>query len=145
MTVTLRDVLTARIVYPKFSERLACEPEAPGVVRLREFSDFLPLAPGDLLAVNDEGVVTDVLDLAPGFLVEAHFHLDTDRDVLLATVGEWDRATRVQPETLTAFVLSASEEWIEEVVKSDPTVEFIQIRRAPGEPVIFDPAASLGW
>lgn len=145
MTATLRDVLTARIVYPQFSERLECEPEAPNLVRLKEFSDFLPLAPGDLLTVDEEGVVTDVVELAPGFLVEAHFHMDTERDLVLATVGEWHRDTKVQAETLTAFVLSASEDWINDVVRNDPLVEFVQIRRTPDQPVIFDPAGSLDW
>lgn len=154
MTDTLRDVLTARIIFPEFSERLAVEPEALGVVRLNEFSDHLALAPGDLLAVNDEGVVTDVLEVADGWLVEAHFHMHLDTDLILHAADQWSNvATAVQvglpgrplEETVlmrSVFVLTTSEAWLNEEVRDNSWVEFVETRREPGMPVIFDPAGA---
>ena len=153
MTTTLRDVLTARIVFPKFSERLGCEPEALGVVRLLEFCDFIPLAPGDLVSVNDEGVVTDVLELADGWLVEAHLHMTVDPGLVLHLADQWrqESGAPVQvgqaensPEQGALFrsirVLSTDREWLDRLAQ-DPTVEFCETHREPGMPIVFDPSS----
>lgn len=154
MTTTLRDVLTARIDFPRFEERLACEPEALGLVRLREFSGCLPLAPGDLLAVDAGGIVTGVEELADGWLALVHFHLALDPDAIPALVEEWaDSATAVQvgPPDLpleqkvlmrNAFVLTSNRDWLTDVVESSGVVEFIDVLREPGMPIIFDPAGA---
>lgn len=155
MSTTLRDVLTARIVYPEFSERLACEPEALGVVRLAEFSDHLALAPGDVVSVNDEGVVTGVLETADGWLVEAHFHMEMDTNLILHAADEWRAvATAVQvglpgeplEESVlmrSVFVLSTDEAWLNREVRGHSWVEYAQTRREPGLPVIFDPQGAI--
>lgn len=151
MTTTLRDVLTARIDFPRFAERLACEPEALGLVRLREFSGVLPLAPGDLLAVDDEGIVTGVEDLAEGWLVQVHFHLAVDPEAIPSIVDSWEEAAtavQVGPPDLpleqrilmrNAFILSSNREWLNDAVEGNGTVEFVDVLREPGMPVIFDP------
>lgn len=128
-------MLTARIVYPRFSERLACEAEAVGLVTLREFSEFLPLGPGDQVLVDDEGVVTGVHRLEPAFIVVAHFVAGTSHENLLAVAGAWNLATRVSAETLSVQVMSENRDWIEEVVGSEPLVDVIEWQRAPGDEV----------
>ena len=135
MTTSLEFMLTARLVFPRFSERLACEAEAVGLVTLHEFSEFLPLGPGDQVLVDHEGVVTGVHQLAPAYIVVAHFMAGTSHQQLLDVAGAWNLATNVRPETLSVQVMSENRDWIEEVVGSEPLVDVIEWQRSPGDDV----------
>lgn len=124
---------TARVPYATFSERLECDLIAPGVVELTEFSDFLPLGPGDRVLVDDDGVVIAIDELREWFIVEAFFDLSTSADGVRAQAAAWGFATSAQPETLTAFVGSESYPWIDDVVAGADGVDHVRLVRSPGE------------
>lgn len=148
----------ARIIYPQFDEVLACTAgNQAGVVRLSDFSDNLLLAPGDLVSVSDTGIVTGIVSLADGWLVEVHFHFWAKADQLDALVMSWAADGIPLQHGLQGFsmdtnsgaftaLLLADRDWIDGNVQNNELVEFWHVRREAGMPVIFDPrAAVLEW
>ena len=57
-----------RVEYADFRELLAGRMVTPGVWELRQFSKFLPFAPGDTVKVAD-GRIVGYVNLVPTFVV----------------------------------------------------------------------------
>ena len=108
--------------------------------QLKGHSMFLPLAPGDVVRAEN-GVVTGVVELAPVFMVEVYFAINTPAEHVVSWAKEWRAATDVtQPTNLTLLISSRSRQWIEEVVQ--PHVWWVELIRVPGQEFNFNAAVT---
>lgn len=124
--------MKVRVWHPSCFEDLEAVNVRSGRARLLEFSTILPMGPGDLLKINDDGVVTGMaLPNAP-FLVEVHLTMGVAQSVLDEKVRLWGMATEAQVTTgATIRVQTFSLRWLEDVVRGDPDVEEVIPLRLP--------------
>lgn len=126
----------------------------PQHVELRRHSFLLPLGPGDVVEVDEQGVVTRVVSLAPQWIYMVDLHLPADylagaidgnhpaARAVNELVAEWSRDTAVTMMHGFAMVVSStSERWFEEKVRSSKYVEHCEELRNPRtETVVLTPA-----
>lgn len=117
----------------------------PGKVELRQHATFIPLAPTDVVSVDDDRAITDVLALAPLYTFEVCFWMPADlpafhtpteehrsMKAVAQTVQEWHRDAWVTRETnFTAYVSSTSYRWLQANVASHRYVDFTTLIRKP--------------
>lgn len=126
-----------KIRYADHVEAIEAEPVGERY-RLKGHSMFLPLAPDDLVTAEN-GVISGVVELAPVFMVEAYFSINTPPEHVVAKAKQWRAATYVtQPTALTVLISSQSRDWIEEVVQ--PEVWWVELIRFPGSEFNFSRA-----
>lgn len=127
-----------RVEYADFRELLAGRMVTPGVWELRQFSKFLPFAPGDTVKVAD-GRIVGYVNLVPTFVVEVYFRMDTPFAVVQKCGDVWGRSTDVEVSSpLTVLLSSQSYDWLKEVVEAHELVEFVDVLRVPTQLWSFD-------
>jgi hypothetical protein len=127
-----------KINYPDHVEAVDAVPHGDHW-RLTRHSYFMPLAPGDIVAADEDRNITGVVEQRDDlFVVEAYFPIETKPEAVRAKAEEWRRATDVtQPTALTVMVSSTSHKWITDEVEPHATFD-LQIIRTPGQTIDFD-------
>lgn len=123
-----------RLEYREFSETLQADRVGAGLYRLRTFSNFVTLAPGDIVTVDEDTMtLTDWKELEAMWVVQVFFDLSIDESKQQEKVEDWGLEATVQYEgTQTALLACASRQWIEEHVQSDAIVSMVRLVRFPG-------------
>lgn len=144
----LRDLLAEadvplQLQFRDFTEPLRADRLAPGLYRLRCFSDFVPLATGDIVTVEEDTMaVTGWHQLEDTWIVRAFFDLSVEESRQQAKADQWASAATVQYSgTQTALVACTNRDWIDKHVASDPMVNMVNLVRAAGS--TFDLAAAV--
>ena len=135
-----------RIAYPDHEEFVLATHLDGSRYRLNSHSFFIPLAPRDVVTA-DCGTMTGVEETMPTFTVEVYFYLDTDPDVVEARAVQWDEAAwATQSTRFSVLVTSGSRRWIDDVVASDPDVDWLDVIRVPEGAVMYaDADNEEGW
>lgn len=124
-------------------EKIAAIPAGDGLAELRGHAYFMPLGPGDIVRIDDDGGVLGVVHLALIRTYQVHFPLpeqiqfgvtpppcDPTRRVVAAVLKRWEAATVVtQSSNYTARVSSVSLSWLEQEVVNNPLVEYCELVR----------------
>lgn len=124
MASTLLTMFSVRIPMRTYDERVECEFIAPGVAQLTEFNQILPLAPGDVVSIDEDGVVQDLIEQAPGSLVEVFFRTPVQQARVEAVAAEWGSAVRVVTHDIPyVLMLTQNMQWVRDVVAGHPMVD----------------------
>ena len=130
-------------------------PEQQGhLFELREHTNFMPLAPGDIVVVDLENVVRGVAYLAPLYTYEVLLHLPADlkpfhtptdehpaMQKIAALEEEWRNAAWVTRfSNFSFYVSSQTEEWLREHVFKHPFVKSETLVRTPDFRIDFNVA-----
>jgi hypothetical protein len=116
-----------------------------GLAILRSHATYVPLAPHDIVRIDDERRIVDIEHLEPLWVFEVTMHLpkgltfgqalDSGHPALRAVAEakeEWSRAAWVTQKTTFSFIVSTgSREWFNDNVRCHPYVEHCEQTRDP--------------
>lgn len=108
-------------------------------VELTTHAGFLPLAPGDLVSIDDAGRIVDIVQLHKTHTYEVHLKTGLEPGEMptvaqLEDIEAWFqevfRHTWITKQSTFTFMVSGDREWLDRVV-DDERVEHFEVNRTP--------------